>query len=252
MISTFLQPKPPSRWCNVITTLADFAIVTYAVSSDALRKLLPPEFEPDVFQLDDGTRCSFVSAVPFRDLDFRFECMPWMRFSFGQTNYRAYVRYKGRRCVWFFGTSLGSVWVNIPRHLWKLPWHPARIQFETKWDDNCCQMYNLSTTGAWGAAQLNLTGTTEESGRLDGFANIEETAEVLTHPLDGYYFRSDGRIGTYSIWHDRLDMRRANVSQARFTVFEQLGLITADEKPHSVLIQQATEFIIVLPPQPLT
>ena len=39
------------------------------------------------------------------------------------------VRHRGERAVWFFGTSLDSFWVGVPRSLWNLPWHPARMRF---------------------------------------------------------------------------------------------------------------------------
>jgi hypothetical protein len=128
------QPRPAARWGDVTTTLADFAIITFAVDPAALAALLPDGFAPEVFTLDGGRRVAFVSAVPFRDLDFRFGFAPWLKFRFGQTNYRAYVTHRGQRCVWFFGTSLSTNWVAIPRYAWKLPWHPARIGIEADWD----------------------------------------------------------------------------------------------------------------------
>lgn len=74
---------------------------------------------------------------------------------------------------------------------------------------------------------------------------------VLTHPLKGFYFRRDGSLGTYSIWHERLQLQRATASRARFQLFESLGLTTPDSAPHSVLVQRSTEFIIFLPPRPV-
>jgi hypothetical protein len=65
-------PRPATRWQDVTTTLGDFAIITYAVEPTALAALLPREFEPDVFTLEDSRRQALVSAVPFRDQDFRF------------------------------------------------------------------------------------------------------------------------------------------------------------------------------------
>jgi uncharacterized protein YqjF (DUF2071 family) len=236
----------------VTTTLADFAIITYAVEPDALAALLPNGFAPDRFTLAAGRSVAFVSAVPFRDLDFRFGFAPWLKFHFAQTNYRAYVTYQGQRCVWFFGTSLATNWVAIPRYWWKLPWHPARIQIETAWDGGRCTRYRLATTAAWGSAAAELEGGDEPTGRLDGFADAEETAVVLTHPLAGYYRRRDGHLGSYSVWHERLDLRRGTVRNARFHVFEDLGLIAPGAVPHSVLIQRQTEFIIRLPPRRVT
>jgi uncharacterized protein YqjF (DUF2071 family) len=240
--------RPPARWIDVTTTLADFAIITFAVDPAALGRLLAPGFAPDIFTLADGSRRALVSAVPFRDLDFRFGAAPWLRFSFGQTNYRAYVTYRGQRGVWFFGTSLATPYVVIPRFLWKLPWHHARMRFDTCWSGARCEYYRLATTGRWGAAEIDLEGADEPMGCLDGFADEEETAVVLTHPLTGYFYRRDGRLGSYAVWHDRLRLRRGLARRARFAVFEQLGLVAPDAAPHSVLVQRTTEFIILLPP----
>lgn len=239
----------PSGWLDVTTTLADFAIISFAVAPEALRRHLPPECEPEIFTLGDGSRCALVSAVPFRDLDFRFGAAPWLTFAFGQTNYRAYVTYRGQRGVWFFGTSLATPYVALPRYVWKLPWHYARMRFDTRWHGECCDRYQLQTTGAWGAAQIELEGTDEPAGCLDGFADEEETSALLTHPLRGYFYRRDGRVGSYSVWHERLVMRRGIARRARFDVFEQLGLVAPDAAPHSVLLQRETEFIIFLPPR---
>lgn len=249
--SALFVPRPESGPWDVTTSLLDFALVTYAVEPDALARHLPPGFEPDTFVLEDGRRVAFVSAVPFRDQDFRFGFAPFLRASMGQTNYRAYVRYQGQRAVWFFGTSLDSFWVWVPRSWWKLPWHPARMRFDTRWSDGACSHYRLDTEGAWGGARLELTGTRTPMGCLDGFRDEEETALVLTHPLRGFYHRRDGGLGTYSVWHERLRLQRATVREARFQVFETLGLTTAESEPHSVLVQHSTEFIIFLPPRPL-
>jgi hypothetical protein len=236
---------------EVTTTLRDFAIVTYAVDPERLAASLPGDFEVETFTRDDGSRCAFVSAVPFHDVDFRLSPLRWWRFSFGQINYRAYVRYHGVRAVWFFGTVLGSPIVAIPRYLWRLPWHHARIAIAAGWEGERCDRYVLNARGAWGGATFRATGTAEPMGRIDGFSGAEETGIVLTHPLRGYFRRRDGRLGTYSVRHERLHPMRGNAEHARFSVFEELGLVAPDAKPHSVLLQRATEFVIELPPTPI-
>ncbi len=178
--------RPPARWRDVTTTLADFAIITYAVDPVALAGLLPRGFEPEMFRLASGRSVAFVSAVPFRDLDFRFGFAPWLKFQFAQTNYRAYIIHRGRRAVWFFGTSLATRWVIIPRYGWKLPWHPARIQIDARWEGDACKTYRLKTQAAWGNAEAELHCGVEPTGHLEGFADAAETALALTHPLVGY------------------------------------------------------------------
>lgn len=254
MIARF-QPidtiRPHARWGDVTTLLIDFAIVTFAVDPAALQRFLPAGFAPDIVTLDDGSQCALISAVPFRDQDFHFGALPWLHFSFGQTNYRAYITYRGERGVWFFGTSLATAAVAIPRYAWRLPWHHAHMQFTTRWSGERCEQYELVTHASWGEAEVVLTGTDEPAGRLDGFSDAESSTVVLTHPLRGYFYRRDGRVGTYAVWHPRLAPRRGIAHRTRFTVFERLGLITPESIPHSVLLQRATEFIIFLPPQRL-
>ena len=240
-------PKQP-RFIDVTTELRDFALVTYAVAPAALANHLPPGFEPEVFALADGTKTAFISAALFHDFGFRPAIASWPKFSFAQTNYRAYIRRGEERCVWFFGTALHTPLVVIPRYAWKLPWHYADIRINSSWQENTCLQYNYTASGKWGNAQVQMLSTDEPMGRLDGFVDEEQTRLVLTHPLTGYYKRTDGRLGTYHIWHDRLVMHRASVQSARFEVFEQLDLIAKDSIPHSALLQRSTEFIIYLPP----
>jgi uncharacterized protein YqjF (DUF2071 family) len=240
--------RPRARWCDVITTLADFAIVTWTVEPAALARHLAPGFEPDLRVLDDGRRVALVSAVVFRDLDFRFAFAPWARFRMGQTNYRAYVVRGGVRCAWFFGTSLTRPFVVIPQLLWKLPWHAARMRFDTSWRGHQCERYRFRTVSRWAPAELELTDSGRPMGCLDGFSDAEDALVVLTHPLDGFFYRTDGRVGSYSIWHAPLQLRHADATIARFPLYERLGLVTAEQRPHSVLVQRDTEFLIRLPP----
>jgi len=111
-----LAKRPPSG-IDVETTLAHFAILTYMVEPAALRSHLHPRFEPLCVQDADGVEKALISVVPFLDRDFRFACCPWLQWKFGQTNYRAYVTDSetGQQVVWFFGTSLASATVSVPR-----------------------------------------------------------------------------------------------------------------------------------------
>ena len=150
----------------------------------AARAPLPDGFAPDVVTIDGAPR-ELVSAVPFRDLDFRFRFAPFVRFAFGQTIYRAYVKRGDQRCVWFFGTSLGTRWVAIPRYWWKLPWHRARIEIDARYLGERCERYALRSTSKRGDAELELSGGDEPTGCLPGFASADECGLVLTHPFAG-------------------------------------------------------------------
>jgi len=78
------------RWLDATTTLQDFALVTFDIDPARLAAALPAALEPEVRTLDDGRARGFVSAVSFRDVDFRFAVAPLVRVSFFQTNDRAY------------------------------------------------------------------------------------------------------------------------------------------------------------------
>jgi hypothetical protein len=246
----FAQPRPRLRGLDATTTLRDFALVTFVVDPARLAILLPEELTPEVRRLDDGDEAAFVSAVSFRDIDFRFAIAPVLRASFFQTNYRAYVRSPdGRRAVFFFGTTLDSPLVALPRMMWRMPWHGGPTRIDAVWDvDGRCTTYRHRSTGSWGAADVELEGTGSPMGRLDGFADTEDAAAVLTHPLDGFFRRPDGQLGRYSVWHERLGPQLGIAREATYVVFQDAGLVSRGAMPHSVLLQRSIEFDVLLPP----
>ncbi|MCL4256932.1 MAG: DUF2071 domain-containing protein [Anaerolineales bacterium] len=246
------RPRPQPSGIDVVSTLLHFAIITYAVPPERLRPLVHERFELLTVPVGGEPR-ALVSVVPFQELDFRLAAYPSPQFRFGQTNYRVYVldRTTGKPCVWFLGSLLDSLTVVIPRYLWKLPWHHGRMQFDCRLGaDGRYSHYAIETRSAWGGAQLQLRQAEGLTQLHHGFPD-EETARVyLTHPLSGYYTRRDGRLGSYSIWHDKLEMQAAEVVEARFEALERLGVASFEEQraPYSVLVQAETEFTIYLPP----
>jgi hypothetical protein len=85
---------------------------------------------------------------------------------------------------------------------------------------------------------------------LPGFPTLESGLVLLTHPLRGYYYRRDGQIGGYTIWHDRLKMNQGQAIQAEFPLLDRLGLVQIGDLSaiHSVFIQSETQFTVYLPP----
>jgi hypothetical protein len=244
----FETVRPRLRGLDAATTLVDVAITTFAVDPAALARLLPSGVDPDAVSLDDGRSRALVSAVTFRDVDFRLAFADRLRFAFVQTNYRAYVRIGDRRLVWFFGTSLDSPLVAVPRLAWRMPWHGGTMRLEATWDGDRCTSYRQNTRAAWAGADLELEGSDEPVGRLDGFADRDEALLVLTHPLDGLYRRRDGGLGGYSVWHERFAPRIGIARKARFELFERLGLVEPGAEPHSVMLQRTIDFSVLLPP----
>jgi len=162
-------------------------------------------------------------------------------------------RETGLHLVWFFGTSLDSWSVLIPRYLWKLPWHHGRIRFDCSLDNAAkrYQRYRMSTKSAWAPVLLELEDSGRPISELPGSADLEAGLVILTHPLFGVFYRRDGSLGSYSIWHDRLRLSTGKCLKARFGLFDRLGVVPFAEQlePHSVLLQPNTEFTIYLPPR---
>jgi uncharacterized protein YqjF (DUF2071 family) len=248
-----LTRKRPSG-LDAETTLAHFAIVTYLVDPQVARPHIHPRFQPDWVEVD-GRTWALLSVVPFLDQDFRFAKIPWPQWNFGQTNYRIYVTDSetGAHVAWFFGTSLDSVTVSIPRYLWKLPWHKASINFDCTYDAQAKRYtsYRMRTTHSWADADLELTDSGEPPTQLTGFDDLETGLVLLTHPRTGYYYRRDGSLGSYSIWHNRLQPTVGGVVSARFDLLDRLGLVQRGDpaRVHSVLLQHQTDFTIYLPPK---
>ncbi len=249
-----LIPRPTPSGIDAITKLRHFAIITYAIPPERLRPHVHPRFDLDTI-VKDGAIYALISVVPFMDEDFTAAAYPAPKLSMGQTNYRAYVidRETSQRAVWFFGTVLDSWTVVLPRFAWKIPWHPGRIRFDCRFSSNTMTYdeYAMETRSHWAPAQLRLHHTPEAPIELPGFPDVETGLVVLTHPLAGYYYRRDGKLGSYSVWHDRLNVAAGNVEYANFGLLTRLGLLGEDEqqRPYSVLIDPVTEFTIYLPPK---
>jgi len=249
-----LPPRPPVRFRDVVSNLSHFAIITYAVDPILVRQHVHERFEFDLIEGVDGRPKALVSMVPFEDLDFHFVGLPWLKFRFGQAHYRTYVtdRETGERAIWFFETILDSWTVAIPRHLWKLPWHRGQIRFDCKFDsaEQRYVQYRVKTESSWASDEIELEDSGQAVVQIDGFASLEAARKILTRPLLGLYYRRDGQLGTYHIWHDRLRFTAGRVKSARIGLFDRFGFVPFAEQsnPQSVLILPRTEFTIYLPP----
>lgn len=249
-----LLSRPVPRGLAAETTLQHFAIVTYWVDPSNLRKHLHPRFEPACLGGNGVPRRALVSVVTFLDRDFRFIACPWITRSFGQTNYRAYVQdtETGEQAAWFFGTCLDSVSVAVPRHLWKLPWHRARMAFDCRYDAATARYstFIVRTRSSWAPAHLEIKDGGRPPSQLSGVSNLEAGLVLLTHPMRGYFFRRDGALGSYRIWHDRTEPTVGEVQDAKYPLLQRLELVAEGDREniHSVLLQPSIDFTIYLPP----
>jgi hypothetical protein len=252
-----LRCIPRGRWV-VRTRLRHFSIISYAVPVERLVAWIPQDsFEIETFT-QGGKIFALLSVVPFKDEDFHFpNFFPAAKFQFPQTNHRVYVRHRAtnRRAAWFFGTSLGSPLVAIPKRLWGMPWHKASYDVQCVYDleERRYRSYNFKISSPWCDGSIELKDTGEPLTLLDGFRDFDEMKLVLTHPTDGYYFRSDGIVGQYNIWHEEMSFTLAKPKNLYFSLYERLGIMSRSEmqNPHSAIICPQAAFSIQLPPRAL-
>ncbi len=250
----FLHPKPKPVGIDIECRLEHFAIITYAIDPSRLVGLFPERFIPDTVIIDQQEK-ALLSVVPFIDVDFTSAVYPFPKFTMGQTNYRIYVidTYTGERCVWFLGTTLDSWTLLVPRYFWNLPWYPREVSFHCEFDSDSQHYhhYEMETLADWAPAHVLLSQSVEQSFELEGFPNIETGLVYLTHPLAGFYYRRDGKLGSYRVWHKKLQVRPATLKHAYFGLLSRMGLVNDQEQqqPHSVLIEPVNEFTIYLPPK---
>ncbi len=249
-----LNERPRPKRIDAVCQLHHFAIISYAVQPERFIGLIPDRFRLDEVVIN-GRAHALLSVVPFLDVDFTSAVFPFPKFRMGQTNYRIYIMdtVTGERGVWFLGTTLDSWTVLIPRHIWRLPWHPGQISFDCAYDPQTGRYsrYRMQTEAAWAPAEVELSQDAKSPLCLPGFPDTESGLVYLTHPLVSFYHRRDGRVGSYRVWHDQLRVQPASIVTAQFGLLSRMGLVSAEEQqsPHSVLVQPIVEFTIYLPPK---
>ncbi len=244
-----LYQQPKQGWGDVSSHLHNMAITTFDVDPKKLASLLPPECTPETVVLSDGRERALVSSVSFINRNFFVRFAPFIQLDCHQTNYRAYVRYRGKSVVWFFHTTLESFWTFVPRYVWGLPWLRSSNHSAFVWEEGNCRSYQWQGKSAKGHECLRVKGSGQKTGILDGFSDAESCWELLTHPFDGYLYLRNRHVAHYSVWHAPLEMERGIPEEVRFGIWEDLGLVNAGQEPHSILLQEKIHYLIFLPPR---
>lgn len=252
-LQDYLIERPEPRGIDVLCGLKHFAIITYAVPAARFEGLFPSRFQLDTVDVD-GQEMGLMSVVPFVDVDFTSAVFPFPKFTMGQTNYRIYIidTETGERCVWFLGTTLDSWTLAVPRYLWSLPWHAGKVRFDCIFNEETglYEQYHMETESDWAQASVDLAQSESDLFAFPGFPDTESALVYLTHPLTGFYYRRDNKLGTYRVWHDALKVKPATLLSAHFKLLADLGIVKEAEQqsPYSVLIEPINEFTIYLPP----
>ena len=236
--------RPAIRWCNSLTDLDDFALINWAVDPGRVQALLPSGFT-----VEQREGQAMVSMVAFLDHEFHFRAAPFVRLSCGQVNYRAYVRRGDEVGVWFFGTTLDSRLVAVPRRLWQMPWYHGDMEIDSTWEGDHCHSWHTTVTSRWGRADVTLRGTGAAAARPPEFVDDDDVSAVLRNPFIGWYDRANGSgAGRYTVWHEPLALEEAEVTEAHCQVYTDLGLIEDGQLPVHAGVQRRTTFDVHTPP----
>jgi uncharacterized protein YqjF (DUF2071 family) len=121
--------RRPREWALMRQKWRDLLFLHWAVHPQAIRPLVPPQLDLDLFE---GR--AYIGLVPFTMTGVRPVGLPpvWGLSSFHETNLRTYVRLGNRDPgVWFFNLeAANSVAVRVARALFHLPYHRARMFLE--------------------------------------------------------------------------------------------------------------------------
>ncbi len=253
-LKDYLIERKKPKGIDVLCGLKHFSIITYAVPAERFKGMFPERFKLDTVDIS-GQEMGLISVVPFVDVDFTSAVFPFPKFMMGQTNYRVYIidTETNERCVWFIGTTLDSWTLCVPRYLWCLPWHAGKVEFDCAFNKvtGVYDKYRMRTRSDWAEVYVQLVQPLDEPWDFPGFPDTETALVYLTHPLAGFYYRRDGKLGTYRVWHKELEVKPARLLSAKFGLLSNLGLVHESEQkaPYSVLIEPLNEFTIYLPPK---
>lgn len=269
----YITPRPKPRGLDVVVTLRHFALVTYTIDPEILRRRLPPRLSPLTLRLGDSSS-ALLSVVLFMNTDFRSAVFPSPALDIAQINYRAYVvdNVTGDHAIWFLGTLLDGWAYAVPRFLWRMPWHKGPIEMHWNRNDTTerYDSYIVTSGSEWSPVWLELTETDSPTSSqhpsvprfgsssadattidLPGFPDVETGLVCLTHATKGFYRRADGQIGLNRVWHPRIIVRPARLVEAAFPLLHRQGLVPRSEQhaPYGVFIASEVGFLSHLPPR---
>jgi uncharacterized protein YqjF (DUF2071 family) len=172
----------------------DLLFAHWPVHAEALRPLIPPGLELDLF----GEQ-AWVGVVPFRmeDVAPRFLPAPPGPGAFPELNVRTYVRRGRRRGVWFLSLDAGSrLAVEGARIAFHLPYYRAHMSATTEggWVEYRSERADPRGPAASFAARYRAAGAVER-------APAGSLADFLTDRRGLYASDPAGRIAWTAIHH---------------------------------------------------
>jgi len=242
------------RRASIADPIHHFALTNFAIPPQRLARYLPPGFEADARLDEHGHRWAFLSIVTFQNYRFAMPPLRKLKFTFLQTNYRAYVRQPdGQPAVWFFAIYQRSLFALLDQLLLGTPTYFGRLTLDEDWDGEA-KYYRHYDFGSqsWGKGlDLSVQGIDRRPEPPMGFSSADDLEHFFCEPLAGYYREPrTGWLSRLAVRHKQMAPKDGTVLNVRSDVLHRLGVVPYEEqkRPHSVLLQgRVAEFRGYLP-----
>jgi uncharacterized protein YqjF (DUF2071 family) len=217
-------------------TWEDLLFAHWRVPAAALRPLVPPALDVDVF---DGT--GWLGVTPFRISGLRLRgTLPFPRVStFLELNVRTYVTLEGKPGIWFFSLDAESrLAVEAARRGYRLPYHHARMAARRE--------------GDWIAYESSRVGRSDPHVFSARYRPAGETFQATPGSLEEFLaeryclYASDGRDRLFraDIHHPPWPLQRAEAA-IELNTMAPAGLELPDEPP--LLHFSARQDVVIWP-----
>jgi hypothetical protein len=119
-----------------------------------------------------------------------------------------------------------------------MPWRYGKYKCQFQLKGHEYSEFKMDFTSKQGNGSVDIKNSGSDMKLLEGFKSLDEQVLILTHPVMGYYDLNAHEIGTYEIWHPKIDLKEGTGNHIYFELFEKLGFLTKAEmnQPHSILL----------------
>lgn len=216
--------------------LHNLLYLSYLVPAYRLRPLVPSGLT-----LDSPEGKVFISIVAMQCRRVHLSYLQWPSFGYDQLNLRTYVidPKTGNPAVYFFQSGVSSKIIPVATRILGIPW--AHISFNLLTERSADGTDFYRAIGNW-------NGEIEILMKSSLVKNTQDNiVKHITEPMAGFIGRGK-KLKRIVIKHKVLDVRFLSLSQIKFSLPVDAGLMTAAEldKPDSVLIVPQSRFSVFI------
>jgi uncharacterized protein DUF2071 len=243
-------PEGLERLTTISVEVRNFALVTYAVPAERVRRHLPGAYTLETFHRNRREHC-LVSATCFCNHRFRWSGLPFPRLTFDESTYRVYVTHRGRQGVYFFRRFLSSPIPFAAQRALDEHVSVGGFDVETRRDDAGYSFYACRVRSADVANNFTIRASGAPV-RKPPFASGDELAQQITYRLHGFFQTTSGLQGHMPVSHRRMAPWSGELISGRFDTLSSLDIVRPEEvaRPYSVLVEPSVNFLL-RPPRPL-